>query len=259
MRREDRDDLVAVDDVPVLVDREHPVAVAVERDAEVEPAGASPFAAERARSVAPQPWLMFVPSGSAPIVVTTAPSCSNARGAISQYAPFAQSTPMLQARQVGAEALDDVLEVAVVGDADPVELAAAGRIGASSSASISSSLSSVSFCPSRSKNLTPLYSGGLCEAVMTAPRSSASSATAGVGSTPPSTAMPPAGHDAARERLLELDAGGARVAADEDAAAARPQRDGLAELLDELGRQALADDPAHTVGAEVATRHAARR
>ena len=44
----------------------------------------------------------------------------------------------------------------------------------------------------RSKNLTPLYSGGLCEAEMTTPRSSASRATAGVGRTPASTALPPA-------------------------------------------------------------------
>ena len=34
--REDREDLVAVDDLAALVDREHAVAVAVERDAEVE-------------------------------------------------------------------------------------------------------------------------------------------------------------------------------------------------------------------------------
>ena len=46
--------------------------------------------------------------------------------------------------------------------------------------------------PSASKNLTPLYSGGLCEAEITTPRSWARSATAGVGSTPPSTAIPPA-------------------------------------------------------------------
>src|SRR3954468_10715866 len=63
---------------------------------------------------------------------------------------------------------------------------------ASRSASICSSCSSVSFWPSRSKILTPLYSGGLCEAEMTTPASRASSATAGVGSTPPSTAFPPA-------------------------------------------------------------------
>src|SRR5919108_2108074 len=64
--------------------------------------------------------------------------------------------------------------------------------GVTSSASISSSASSVSLRPSRSKSLTPLYSGGLCEAEMTAPRSSARRATAGVGRTPASTALPPA-------------------------------------------------------------------
>src|SRR4051794_38320470 len=64
--------------------------------------------------------------------------------------------------------------------------------GWSSRASISSSCVSVSFWPSRSKNLTPLYSGGLCDAVITQPRSSVSSATAGVGSTPATTALPPA-------------------------------------------------------------------
>ena len=57
---------------------------------------------------------------------------------------------------------------------------------------MSSSLSSLSFCPSPSNSFTPLYCGGLWEAVTTAPTSSASSATAGLGSTPPSTAEPPA-------------------------------------------------------------------
>src|SRR5262249_54753408 len=46
--------------------------------------------------------------------------------------------------------------------------------------------------PEPSKSLTPLYSGGLCDAEMTAPRSRASSATAGVGRMPASTAVPPA-------------------------------------------------------------------
>src|SRR5579884_1492940 len=63
---------------------------------------------------------------------------------------------------------------------------------AARSSSICSSCSSDSLCPCESKNLTPLYSGGLCDAEMTTPRSSASSATAGVGSTPPSRQSPPA-------------------------------------------------------------------
>ena len=44
---EDREDLVAVDDVPVAVDGQHPVAVAVERDAEVEAAGPHRLLEER--------------------------------------------------------------------------------------------------------------------------------------------------------------------------------------------------------------------
>src|SRR6476660_4285353 len=62
---------------------------------------------------------------------------------------------------------------------------------AASSSSICSSDRSESLCPFESKNLTPLYSGGLCDAEMTTPRSSASSATAGVGSTPPRMQSPP--------------------------------------------------------------------
>ena len=59
--------------------------------------------------------------------------------------------------------------------------------------------------------------------------------------------------DAARERLLELLARAARVAADEDAPAARPERGRLAELLDELDRDELAHDAPDPVGAEIST------
>src|SRR4051794_4388214 len=63
---------------------------------------------------------------------------------------------------------------------------------AASSSSICSSDVSDSLRPCESKNLTPLYSGGLCDAEMTTPRSSAASATAGVGRTPPRKQSPPA-------------------------------------------------------------------
>ena len=81
VEREDRDDPVAVDDLAALVDREHAVAVAVEGDPEVEAAARDDRPLQRAVSVAPQPTLMFVPSGSLPIACTVAPSRSNARGA----------------------------------------------------------------------------------------------------------------------------------------------------------------------------------
>ena len=58
--------------------------------------------------------------------------------------------------------------------------------------------------------------------------------------------------DASRERLLELGPGPAGVPADEDAAAARPERDRAPEALDELRRERVADDAADAVGAEPA-------
>src|SRR3954447_22268510 len=134
------------------------------------------------------------------------------------------------------------------------------RGGAWRRASISSSCPSVSFCPSRSNSLTPLYSGGLCDAEMTAPRSSASSATAGVGRIPPRTAVPPAeaapprGGAPRGDRLLERGAGAPGVPPDEARAAAGPDRRRAAEPLDELRSQVLAHDTAHTVGAEVTPR-----
>ena len=65
--------------------------------------------------------------------------------------------------------------------------------------------------------------------------------------------------DPARERLLEPLARGPRVAADEDLRGAGPERRGAAEPLDELRRDGLAHDSADTVGAEVPARHDERR
>ena len=67
--REDREDLVAVERLAALVDGEHAIAVAVERDAEVETLARTTVCCRAARSVAPQPTLMFAPSGSTPIAV----------------------------------------------------------------------------------------------------------------------------------------------------------------------------------------------
>ena len=93
---------------------------------------------------------------------------------------------------------------------------------------------------------------------MTTPRSSAASATAGVGSTPPSTASPPAETTPRANACLELGARAARVAPDEDASRAAPERRRAAEPLDEVGREELADDAADAVGPEVAPRHRGR-
>ena len=145
-----------------------------------------------ARSVAPQPSLMLLPLGSSPIATTSAPSDRNACGAIPEYAPLAQSTAIRRPERSAPKRSSTCsrYESTAISTRSTDPGCAAG--GASRSASICSSAASVSFSPSASKNFTPLYSGGLCEAEMTTPRSRRSSATAGVGSTPPRTAFPPA-------------------------------------------------------------------
>ena len=75
------------------------------------------------------------------------------------------------------------------------------------------------------------------------------------GQHPAQDAVATGGDDAARERLLELDPGRARVPAHEDLGRAGPERCGPAEALDELGRDELAHDAAHPIGAEVLAGH----
>ena len=201
---------------------------------------------------------MFAPSGSTPIAVTSAPSCSNARGAISLYAPFAQSTPIFRPVEIRAEPLDDVLEVAVGRNADAVDLAAARRSGVEQRLDLLlgrvGQLLAVAVEELDAVVLGRIVRGGDHRADVEREqrdrgrRQHASEHGGAAGR-----------RDAAPERLLELDAGRTRVAPDEHAASSRPERDRLAQLLDELRRQALADDSADTVGAEVTTRHAARR
>jgi hypothetical protein len=61
--------------------------------------------------------------------------------------------------------------------------------------------------------------------------------------------------DAADERLLELHARGARVTPDEDAPASRPERRGTAEPLHELRGEVLSDHAPDTVGSEIPPSH----
>ena len=156
-----------------------------------------------------------------------------------------------QAGEVGAEALDDVLEVAVGRDADPVDrrrrLAPERRAAPRSPPPTSS----VSLLPVAVEELDAVVLGRVVrgrdddaevEREQRHRRGRQDAGEHGVAAR---------GDDAARERLLELRAGAARVAADEDAAAAGPERRRLAEPLDELGGQVLADDAPDAVRAEV--------
>ncbi len=209
----------------------------------------------RTRSVAPQPWLMFVPSGSAPTTVRSAPSRRKTSGAIVGVRAVRAVDRDAQAargrcRSARGRARDSALR-----RRRPARPTRSRSRGSSRKLSISSSASSVSFAPSRSKSLTPLYSGGLCDADTTAPRSRAQRATAGVGSTPPRTASPPADRIPRASASSSSRAGTSRVATHEDRPAADPDGRGAAEPLDEVGGQAVADDAANAVRSEVTPRH----
>jgi hypothetical protein len=126
MEGEDREDLVAVDHLAVRIDGKHPVAVAVERDAEVE-------------TVALDELLQGAKIGGAAahVDVRSVGFVADRRhlraqlleglrrkarvGAVGAVDPESQPT------EVGAEPLEDVLQVAVGRDADLVDLAAARR------------------------------------------------------------------------------------------------------------------------------------
>ena len=95
----DAEDLVAVDDLPVPVDDDEAVGVAVEREAEVR-AAATTSAASEAGAVAPQPRLMFTPSGSLWMTSTRAPVAARISGAVAPPAPFAQSRTMCRSHGV---------------------------------------------------------------------------------------------------------------------------------------------------------------
>ena len=185
--------------------------------------------------MAPQPTLMFVPSGSSPIAATSAPSCAErlrrdaAVGAVRAVHDDAQPRPgRCRSGRGGARgscrsrSRRDRRRRA----ARPAARRAAPRSPPRSRRR--------ACCPLASKNLTPLYSGGLCEAEMTQPRSSASSATAGVGRTPPSTACPPA-ETTPRAKASSSSGPDPRVSRPmKMRPSPRPQRRRAAEALDEI-------------------------
>ena len=92
VERGDREDLVAVDELALFVDRDDPVGVAVEREARRSPARPGPLAARSSGWVEPQSALMFAPSGDASSTSTVAPSARSAVGATRNAAPFPQSS-----------------------------------------------------------------------------------------------------------------------------------------------------------------------
>ena len=156
-----------------------------------------------------------------------------------------------ETRELAAEALEHVLEVAIGRDLDPVDGAAAGRRGVEQRLDLL--LGPVGqLAPVAVEELDAVVGGRVVrsgddhaeiEGEQRDRRSRQDSGEHGVAAR---------GDDPARERLLELRPRAARVPPDEDASATGPQGRRLAELLDELCGQVLADDPADAVRAEVA-------
>ena len=195
-----------------------------------------------ARSVAPQPTLMLEPFGSLPIASTSAPSCSNAPRREAGVRAVRAVDRDAQAGQVRAEALEHVLRDSCRRRCRRGRSRRRRGAGASSSASISSSAASVSLRPVAVEELDAVVLGRVVrrrdddaeiEPEQRDGRSRHDACEHGGA----------AGRDdAARECLFELLARAARVAADEHATAARPERRRLAELLDEIGGEELAHD-----------------
>ena len=155
-----------------------------------------------------------------------------------------------KARQVAAEPLEHVLEVAVDRDLDAVDCAAAGRRRVEQRLDLLLRLVG-QLAPVAVEELDAVVLGRVVRRRDDDAEVEREERDRRCRKHSREDRVPAGGHDPAREGLLELGAGAARVAADEDAPAAGPERRRLAELLDELGRQVLADDPTDAVGAEV--------
>ena len=168
------------------------------------PSSAIPRSAPSARTAAriasgcsaPQPSLMFRPSGETYRATTVAPAASNAAGAAWNAAPFAASMTTLRPSSRGGASRRGAPRRRGRDRARRLRARSAPapppRCGARSRARPRRGACG----PRREKIFTPLSGHGLCEAETTtpasAPSSRASHATAGVGTTPAKRTMPPA-------------------------------------------------------------------
>ena len=210
-----------------------------------------------ARSVAPQPTLMLWPSGASPIACTSAPQRANASGARPEYEPLAQSTTMrspVRSEPKRSRTCSRYESVAIsTRSMRPWSIA--GRRGEQRLDLLLGLVGELAAL--RVEELDAVVLGRVVRRrdddaeVERQQRDRRRRQHAG------EDAVAAGRDDAARERLLELDARRARVAADEDLVRAGPERGRAAEPLDELRRQELANDAADTIGAEVPPRHEA--
>ena len=238
-------------------DSEHPVAVAVECDAEVEAAAAYGLGEQTevgraAADVDVRPVRVVADRGHLSAELLERLRRETGVGAVRAVDGDAK------AGEVGAEALEDVLEVAVRGDLDAVDLATAGGGAVEERLDLLlgavRQLAAVPVEELDAVVLRWIVRGRDDRAEIEAEErdrrrrqhARKDGASTGRG-------------DALRERILELRAAGPRVTSYEDASPAAPERRRLAEALDEIDRERLADDAADAVRSEVLPRHGAGR
>src|SRR4051812_34175356 len=257
MRREDREDPVAVDDVPVAVDREHPVAVAVECHAEIErvlPDDALQRTQIRRAAVLVDVRAVGLDADHGDACAEALERARRDLGVSTVCAVDADAQP----REIGAESVDHVLQIAVSCNLDVIDRAAPRRVGVEERFDLL--LARVAqLLAMRVEELDAVVLRRVVRRRDLGTEVEGEQRDRGGRQHTGQHSVPAGRSDPAGERFLELDTRGARVAADEDATAAGPQGDGLPELLDELRRDRLADDPADTVGSEVTTRHRGAR
>ena len=251
---EDREDLVAVDRRPVRVDCEHAVAVAVEGDSEVEVAleKRAPEQREVGRAAAEVD------------VVAVGVGGDGRHGRAELFEGLRRDRRVgavraidrdAETRQVAAEPFDDVLEVGIGRDADVVDLPATGPPGCVEQP-LDLLLGGVAQLAAVAiEELEPVVFGGVVrgrdhdaeverEQGNRRSREHAAQHRVAAGL-----------DDSPGKGLLELGPRAARVAADENSAALRPERRSLAEALDELVRQVLPYYAADAVRSEVPPSH----
>src|SRR5215207_3590953 len=256
VEREDREDLVAVDDLAGAVHGEHAVAVSVEGHAEIR-AGPDylllqqPEVGGTAADVDVRPIRLVCKRqdlGVEPL--------ERGRGDPRVGAVRAVDGDR-EAPQRGPEPVENVLRVAVGGHADSIDRPSLaprrllqqgldlllGRVG--------------ELLPGAVEELDPVVLRRVVRGGDDDAEVERQQGDGGGGQHAAEHRVAADRLDARREGVLEHRSGFPRVAPDEGAPASGPERGGPAEPLHELGRQRLADDPANAICAEVAP-HGAR-
>ena len=233
------EDLIAVDRLASLVDREHAVAVAVEGDPEVERLrGHEPLQGSEVGRAAADVDVRAVGLRSDRVHLRAELREGTRREVRERAVRAVDADP--EAGEIRAEVRDDMVEIRIRGVVEGLDRSAAGRRRVEERLDLLLLL--VDELPSASEELHAVVlrrvvrrrddDAEVVREQRDCRRREDAAENGGAARR----------RDAARDCLLELGPGAARVAADEHASAPRPQCRGLPDLLDEIRGQLVADD-----------------